>query len=320
MLVVLSWSYGALRDPKTSFSRVRVHELLWLEIHHVVRRREHAILALMHDFIADAYRDPTRSRCRCELPRRRHVVPRKIDEHPRATCFAHHLTHSHDATVARRNERHSPNRASPGSSLRKTSSGKRVANRGADGVSRTRAIDDQKYSPLPIEVEQWNGFRMEDLQPAFDRGDVCVVGATFSGSPRETGPSHVVRHVEINHSVRGESGRCGQRVCLLRLRDRARNAVEDVAACFDRANECIPDNRENQIVGDKIASAKAIAHLASERTIVRDAAPEQFATRYVPNTKVLRERRPLGALARAGCTQQDKLHAPLWHEDTSCQQ
>jgi hypothetical protein len=151
----------------------------------------------------------------------------------------------------------------------------RRADRGVDFVSRTRSVDDDEYSPLTVELEQWTGVGMENFQPPLDHQRVGVVRATHIRPTCKTCASHVVRDVETDDRIGKQAGGPREPVRPLGLRKRARNTVEDVSAGSDRAYECIADDRQDKIVGDEFAAPKAIAHPSPQFAVLRNVATQQ---------------------------------------------
>jgi protocatechuate 3,4-dioxygenase beta subunit len=184
----------------------------------------------------------------------------------------------------------------------------RVHDRGADFVDGLHRIDGDQDPALPVVLEQWDGLRVEHREPAFDRSRIRVVFTIGLGASRESLSRDVVGHVEINDGIGSHARGRGAHERALRLCEVTRKAVEEISARVDRRPDRVADDVEDEVVGDQLAARQMFSNPQTGLARRGDVGAEQLAARHVRNVEMVGEEGALGALARAGCTEQDESH------------
>jgi hypothetical protein len=144
---------------------------------------------------------------------------------------------------------------------------------------------------------------VEHLQPSLDDVGIGVVGSTLDGSGRESFTGDVVGNRQIHDGIGGDAGRSSQLVRALRLRERAREAVEHVATFAGGFGRRGAGHPQHEVVGNELTSAHVRRRLPAQLCSLRDVRPQQVAGGHVAHAEAIGERASLRALPRPGCAE-----------------
>src|SRR5215213_9677925 len=203
------------------------------------------------------------------------------------------------------------------------------------------AVDGGELPELLVEVDDRYGLRGVDLEPVGDRvGGVVValhdVAAAHVARPVDVGAfgevvggaaihacaaagdavEDVLRwHLDVEHEV--ERMVDEDLLELLRLHERAREAVEDEAVLERPAGgEVLVDDADDDLVGDELTGVEVRLHLETGGRALRHRGAEDVTGRQVLDAVVRRQQRRLCSLTSARLAEQDEAYPGSVHVRT----
>src|ERR1700716_889109 len=174
---------------------------------------------------------------------------------------------------------------------------------GRDHLWRSGPIDEPELPLLAVIVDQRRGLLEEDVDPVVGDVGAIVLAVALAQPVQQRLPvglqveDRIQRTLELaEHSVQG-----------LRLRHRPGKPVQDKAGFGVGLGEAVPDDVDDQLVRDELASVEVGAYPLAQRRPGLDLRPKNVARGNRRNAVLFRQPGCLRAFARSGRPEQDEV-------------
>ena len=170
---------------------------------------------------------------------------------------------------------------------------------------RLGGVDRDEFAAALEELQHGRGVFVENVQPVLD--DVAAV--IHAAGPREQAPRQfLVRDIEKYGSVDGEVRAGGMQLHELCLLDRAREAVQDVAALGRSAAYRLAQDLLHQVARNQVAVVDVLGGFLALRCLAQHVLAQQLTTGDVGYAEVFRQANRLRSLARARSSDEQHAH------------
>ena len=170
------------------------------------------------------------------------------------------------------------------------------------------AVQRHELAGRAVVLDDRLGLRVVDLEALRDHVARVVEAVLDLGALERALHPDLVRDVEEEDRVEPAADAAEHRVERLRLREVAREAVEDEALARIVAPEALLDHRDRQFVGDELARGHDLADAAAELGAGLLLCPEHVARRDVRNAVLAGDALGLRALAGALGAEDEEVH------------
>jgi hypothetical protein len=217
-------------------------------------------------------------------------------------------------------------------------SGERGDDLGVHLLGAVGAIQEQELLLVAIIVEQLNGLAEEDIQPVRDLlwgvvgalvelaaivvADARLGGRASLGVPDmplcaaevamgEAVEQHLARNIQVDDAINPLAQRAEPEIQLARLRDVARETIQDDDRVVAQRVQTREDHANDNIIRHQVAAVIVRLRVAAQRSTPRDLLAQQIPAGAGLEAQLLGEHLRLRTFAAALCADQDQIHAPV---------
>jgi len=157
---------------------------------------------------------------------------------------------------------------------------------------------------LAVELEHGQGFLMVLAQAVADDLFVVIAAAGGFGALEQARGGNILGNVEIDETVERGVEFDHETLEDVGLHEGAGESVEEETRCIGVLDDGFFDDLDDDFVGDQPAGGHGLAHFPADVRVVFDLLAQELAGGDVDEVETLDEVGGMGALARAGRTEE----------------